>query len=107
MFKKERYNLARFWELFNPTTNNFQFWLASAAFSFFAYTSLWEVGMNPQVVLAWGFQIFGWFCVAMLVYLFISWVVGFRIKTPAERKAEKAKKAKAKIKGEISNGKSE
>ena len=39
---REKRNTSRFWGLFRPSTNNFQFWLASAAFSFFAYQTLYE-----------------------------------------------------------------
>jgi hypothetical protein len=88
MFKRERHNLSRFWELFNPTTNNFQFWLASASFSFFAYSSLWEIEMTPQVLLAWGFQIFGWFCVVVIIYLLLSWIFKFRIDITSKKKEE-------------------
>ena len=44
--------------------------------------------MNPKVIDAWGFQIFGYFCVAMLVYLFISWIFGFRIEIKHKKKNE-------------------
>ena len=80
MFKKERNDLSRFWELFNPNTNNLQLWLASSAFSFFAFTSLKRgAGMNLQELTALGFFIFGYFCIAVIIYLFISWIFGFHI----------------------------
>ena len=95
MFKKEKRRLSRFLELLNPTTNNFQFWLASSAFSFFAYTSVRRgVCINTQGLLAWVFMIFGYLCLAILLFLLISWLFGFRIETPAERKSGKAKRMK-------------
>lgn len=90
--KRQKNDLSRFWELFLPTTNNFQFWLASAAFSFFVYASLGGGAVVEGVaawfreITAWIFLVFGWLCIAMLVYLFISWRFGFKIEAVSKKK---------------------
>ena len=95
-FYRPKYNKSRFWELFIPTTNNLQFWLASSAFAFFAFQSLykdvvegvWEVLIHKCI--AYAFAVFGFVLLGGLFYLFITWVFNIGIR---------------KIKGEDGDGK--
>jgi len=79
-----RYELSRFGELFNPTLLNFCFWLATAAFWFFAYQSVSsrneEADMSfAQSILPDVFLYFGYLCMACIAYLAITWMCGIRI----------------------------
>jgi hypothetical protein len=64
MFVREQYDYSRFWELFRPTTNNFQFWLGVSAFSFFGYQSLYQHSaggvwsMILHQIVPWAFIVF-------------------------------------------------
>lgn len=81
---RQKYPLSRFGELFVPTVLNFSFWLATAVFWFFAYQSLLpsaeEANMSlAQRILPDVFLWFGYFCLGVIVYLFITWLLGIRI----------------------------
>lgn len=96
---KEHHDLSRFWELFAPVTNNFQFWLASAAFSFFVYTSLvqnntYDMSLIEHIeeAIAYFFLSVGFLCIFVLFYLFISWIFHFKIDFKHARKSKVKKK---------------
>ncbi len=88
---QENRDRSRFWELFRPTTNNFQLWLASSAFAFFAYQSLYErevVGVWEMImhqIIAYAFAVFGFVFMGGIVYLFLSWIIGFGIRRIKEK----------------------
>ncbi len=90
---RHKYPLSRFWELFRPTVLNFSFWLATAAFWFFAYQSLLPSAGEADVSLAQQilpdvFLWFGYFCLAVIVYLSITWIFGIRITKRKTNKEE-------------------
>jgi len=98
---RQKFPKSRFGELFNPTLLNFSFWLATAAFWFFAHQSLLpsskEAGMVMifKEITAYIFLAFGWLCTGCIGYLFISWVFNFKIvrgKSNEERIANLAEK---------------
>lgn len=81
---RQKYPLHRFLELFMPTVLNFSFWLASAAFWFFAYQSISPNAKEATVSLAQQilpnvFLWLGYFCLLVLVYIFFTWISGIRI----------------------------
>lgn len=85
-FYRQKHDKSRFWELFIPTTNNFQFWLASSAFAFFAYQSLYKSdvvgvwGMLVHNLIAYAFAGLGFILIGGLAYLFLAWIIGFGIR---------------------------
>ena len=98
---RQKYDHSRFWELFIPNTFTFQFWLASAAFSFFVYQTLYQKGgegvWNIMInkILPWVFVIFAFCCMAIIFYLFISWAIGFVIKKVKYRQKQGGKRKNA------------
>ena len=86
---RQQYPKRRFGELFNPTVLNFGFWIATATFLFFWYdifarraemspidnfgTTFLEIVSN--IALGAGF-----ICFLSVVYLFVTWMWGIRIK---------------------------
>jgi len=97
-FVREKHDLSRFWELFIPTTNSFSFWLASAAFAFFAFSSLLpnkEANMSflhiAREITAYLFLGVGWLFVAILVYLFLSWFFHFALRRKTKEDNEQPK----------------
>ena len=90
-FYRPKYDKSRFWELFIPTTNNLQFWLASSAFSFFIYQSLYKdvvVGVWEMIFrqfLAYAFVVFGFIFMGGMAYLFITWVFNIGIRKIKEK----------------------
>lgn len=111
MYRK-KYDLLRFWELFTPHLSTFNFWLASAAFSFFASQSLMPIKSESimslmREVLAWGFLIFGYACVVILLWLVIAWLCGLGVLSRERGKSKQgyliAKRNKLKCKLEQLN----
>ena len=86
-FCQDKHDKSRFLELLYPTTNNFNIWLATAAFSFFAYQSLhqskeWACMIIDKVVreiLPMAFLVFGGMCMLVIFYVVITWLSGYRI----------------------------
>jgi len=80
---KERYDHIQFWEMFNPTTNNFSFWLVTASICFFVYSSLSSSSKETSMILIkimpYVFLGFGYICLAVLAFLLILWIFGFKI----------------------------
>lgn len=80
---KERYDHIQFWEMFNPTSNNFSFWLVSASICFFVYSSLSSSSKATSMLLikimSYVFLGFGCIFIAVLVFLLIIWILGFKI----------------------------
>lgn len=86
-FVHENRDRSRFWELFRPTTNNFQFWLATSAFAFFVYQTLYESGRRSSVidfflhqVIPVSFAVLGFVGILGIFYLFVTWVLDKGIK---------------------------
>ena len=94
---QENRDRSRFWELFRPTTNNLQFWLASAAFYFFIAALLLprlEAGMSISVldswreVSSWVFFGLGWLCIVVIGYLFVTWITNKGLKRTKKSEPE-------------------
>jgi len=94
--QRNQFVQTRIWELFSPNTHSFGFWLATASFTFFAYQSI--IPARLETVMEWTrgvtsavFLFFGYFCIAVLIYLAITWILNIRItkkKTEAEKIVE-------------------
>ena len=96
---QENRDRSRFWELFRPTTNNLQFWLASAAFLFFISALLLprlEAGMSISILDSWrevaSWILFGFGCVGIAVagYLFVTWITNKGLKNTKKSEPEQA-----------------
>jgi len=92
---REAYPKRRFGELFNPTVLNFSVWLATASFCFFIYSSLSRqpnmstidsFGIVLEHITAYVFLGFGVLCVLLIGYLFVTWIIGIRVKASKSAK---------------------
>jgi hypothetical protein len=93
---RRQYNRHRFWELFKPNTITFSFWLATASFSFFAYQSISLAvleGIMGWVTIfsSYFFLGFGFLCVLAIVYLGVTWLLGFSIQKKRTKEEELAR----------------
>ena len=101
MFVREQYDYSRFWELFRPNTNNFQFWLGVSAFSFFGYQTLYQSnpdGMWSMIlhqIVPWAFVVAAFVAFGAVVLLFIFWIFRIGMKSWCTIRRKNGKRTKS------------